>query len=47
MSLGVRQSEKVTSKGTKKSLPTDGEDIKSEGQWRDCMCVCICVGGSW
>lgn len=43
MSLEVRQLEKVTSKGTKKFMPTDGEDVKSEGQLRDCMCLSVCV----
>lgn len=43
MSLKVRQLEKVTSKGTKKSMPTDGEDVKSEGRLRDCMCLSLCV----
>lgn len=47
MSLEIRRLEKVTSKGTKKSMPTGGEDVKSEDQVRDYMylyvCVCVCV----
>lgn len=45
MSLEIRQLEKVTSKWTKKSMPADGKDVKSEGQVRDytCLCVCVCV----
>lgn len=35
--------EKLTSKGTRKSTPTDGEDVKSEGHLRDCMCLCVCT----
>ncbi|KAF2980513.1 hypothetical protein EK904_006327, partial [Melospiza melodia maxima] len=38
-----RLGREVTSKGTKKSMPTDGENVKSEGQLRDCMCLCVCV----
>lgn len=35
----------MTSKGTKKSMPTDGEGVKSEGQLRDCMCLCVYLCG--
>lgn len=44
--MGVRQLEKLTSKGTRRSMPSDEEAVRSEGQLRHCMCMRVSAQGA-